>query len=224
MKRLVIAALALSLATAAHAAYNEPPKMLYPATALGAGGSGTEYALSSLSNGLGIPNTAHAVLAILATWADSASADSGAFEVFAFATIGASASDSAGFGPIDLDDSSPRLDGWFCTTLDSTRLVLPGNLTPITGAASTVPKFPYDVSRRIVFGAPVLTASGVAIPGASNVVFGPRGVTRSRWFYLAISDAYGGVLRGFDRFSLGILNRQPRIGFTATGWLLSAKD
>lgn len=224
MKRLVaVLALLLSASIAQAASQNGRPRALMQDVAIGAGGSGTEWYLSGSQD---VRNYANSTLAVLCTFADSVAADSAAFEAFLFADLALAAEDSSGLAPMTLDDSRPRLSGGFFTTLDSARLVLPGNLTPITGAASTQPKFPYDVSSRVVYGKGVQQASGVNIPGAVNLRFGQNAANRqrNRWFFLPLNDAYGGVVRGADRIAWGFLNRHPRIGFTISAWLLIATD
>jgi hypothetical protein len=139
--------------------------------------------------------------------------------------------DSTRYALVDLDDSSPKLDGWFCTTIDSTNLVLPGNLTPVSSPAS---KFPSEVSRRIVFGKPVLsTALGTAIPGMwfvespdsrQRVGGADRNHLPDAWFFLHLNDAYGGPIRGLHEINLGVLNRHPRIKYKVSAWVLGASN
>lgn len=221
--RALIAVLALLLsASFAHAAsQNGAPRRLIPPTTVGAGGSGAAFQYDA--TGLSIPSFGYGIVAVRITTADTVLVDSIAAEVFLFVDTGV---DSSGFAPLDLDDSSPRLDGWFLTTLDSTRLAAPGNLTPITGAASTQPKYPYDVSRRVVFGIGPRAASGVPIPESNQVRygFGGTGNAQTRWFFCTLNDAYGGAVRGANRITIGFLNRHPRVSFTGTAWLLPSVD
>jgi hypothetical protein len=88
----------------------------------------------------------------------------------------------------------------------------PGNLTPITGAASTRSKYPNDVSSRVIFGKNRRTAFGVAIPGAPGVEFGFLATDQSRTnvgFVIPINDAFGGS-QASKNMKLGLLNRFPR--------------
>jgi len=155
--------------------------------------------------------------------ADTLSVDSIAVEVFLYAK---SAVDSAAFSPVDLNDSNHRLDGWLCTSLDSTALVVPTNLTPITGAAAALPKYPNEVSSRVVYGKPTLTAFGVAIGGANLVLRRGEGAVAkatqlpSRWFHLPLTDAYGAPLLSYPTVTVGVLNRHPRKKFKISAWLI----
>lgn len=226
--------LALSAVGAAHAgSQNGAPRTLFESQTLGAGGGGAEVVLS---DSIAIPSVGYGMLAIRLSCVtagasqDSVGVDSTAFEAFLLGKADGAEVDSSGYAPVDLDDSNTRIDGFFCTTLDSSSLMLPGNLTPITGAASTLPKFPFDVSSRRVWGAAVQTASTVAIPGISNIRFGGgpaathtsvRGV---RWFYCNLADAFGGNLRGLKSIRVALLNRNPRIAYSASAYLLPASD
>lgn len=135
--------------------------------------------------------------------ADSTTLDSLAFEVLV-------QGGSGGGDVIDADDSDAQLGGWFCTTMDSASLVLPGNLTPITGAASTQPKYPYDVFSRHLFTKARKQASGVDIPGrASFRTDGTASATR-RSFVIQFNDGFGARQVASKRMAVMVLFRHPR--------------
>lgn len=141
------------------------------------------------------------------TAADSTTLDSLAFEV---GVLGG----SAGGDMIDWDDSDDQAGGWFCTTMDSSAIANgpsgAGLLTPITGAASTLPKYPYDVYSRHVFCKSRKQASGVDIPGrAAMRTDGTASATR-RSFVILFNDGFGGRAMAFKRMSVILLMRQPR--------------
>jgi len=158
---------------------------------------------------------------VFAVCADSVEADSLATEMFLF---GGAGSLTAGLVPVDSDDSNgAKFDGWMLTSLDSTSLSAPGNITPITGTASTSSKYPNHMSSRIVPSQHQRTAFGQPIPGSEGIEFGglsganPTSVICSWW--IPVSDAFGGAL-SFRNLQVGLLNRHPRLGGRNVTWTI----
>ena len=205
---------------------NGAARAFFTNVALSAGGSGTEAYLATA--GLDVPSIGYGTIDVRiasSSFADSVSADSIACEMF---LLGDAQVDSSGFSPITTDDSRPYPSGWFMTTYDSTSSAGPGNITPITGAtASVTNKFPYGVSSRVVY-AELNAFAGTRIPGANLIRFAGANYPSSRyvrWFYLQLNDGFGGSLcRGFRKITVAVLNRQPRLGYTVSAWLLPSAD
>ena len=181
--------------------------------------------------------------------ADSVRVDSVACEVFLYTIAGIDSTgltfrsgcttcaspvigDSTRYALFDLDDSKGNLGRWFCTTQPDTSLAFPGSLTPTTSGAA---KFPGDVGTRLIFARPKLTTYDLtAIPGMSLVknhghIPGAQGwagnnQAPSAWFFLPLTDAYGGPLRGLHNIKIGVLNRQPRIAYKVSAWYLGASQ
>ena len=140
--------------------------------------------------------------------------------------------DSTRYALVDTDDSSSRLDGYFCTSIaDSASLYAANKITP--EGATSVGQFPYNVSRRIVFAKAAQTYGGTAIPGAwfvNNPDVRQRSSSANRnrlpdrWFYLHLNDAYGGPLRGLHVLNIGVLNRTPSYAYKVSAWLLGASN
>lgn len=220
---LLLAGNALALNSA-----NGPTRTIFTNLRLAAGGSDGCFQWSA--TGIDVPAMGNGILAIRAICstgsvaADTTAADSLAFEVFLFADALPGA-DTTAFAPVPMDDSAPRLSGWFCTTQDSTNLTLDGNLTPLNLGW----KYPTYVSRRVVFGTGQKKAGSTAIPGWPFLRYGGATVGASvypgtRMFFLSLNDAYGGALRGYRKMTVGILNRHPRVGCFVSAYLLPASD
>ncbi len=185
--------------------------------------SGSDGCFQTSTSGASAPGGGFGMVVIRATCstgtlsADSLAADSLAFEAFVYADLSVSP-DTTAFSPIDLDDSSPRLDGFFCTTMDSLALATVGNLSPI---AAGQPEYPTSVSRRVIFGS-ARNAVTTAIPGWPFLRPGFASGGTTRWFFCPLNDAYGGRLGGLRKLTVGILNRHPRKGCFVTAWLVPA--
>ena len=142
--------------------------------------------------------------------------------------------DSTRYALVDMDDSNDKLDGFFCTTMDSTALSTAGQ---ISGGQV----WPAGVSSRIVYGRAVSPVGALVVPGQyyvnnpvyryrirlnDNSDFNPdRTGARDVWFYLPLTDAYGGVLRGFHVLNIGVLDRALKYNkYKVSAWLLGASD
>jgi hypothetical protein len=140
--------------------------------------------------------------------------------------------DSTRYALVDMDDSSTRLDGWFCTSLgDSTGLYAANKITP--EGATSVGQFPYNVSRRVVFARAAQSYGGAAIPGSwlinnpdsrQRVGSANRNRLPDRWFFLPLNDAFGGPLRGISVINVGVLNRTPSYAYKVSAWMLGASN
>lgn len=231
MRRLVIAVIAVLgaaflVSSSIAGSSNGVARPFFTNVALSAGGSGTEAYLAT--TGLDVPAVGYGTIAVRvasSSFADSVSADSIAMELF---LLGDAQVDSSGFSPITTDDSREWASGWFLTTYDSTSAAGPGNITPITGAtASVTNKFPYGVSSRVVT-AELNAFAGTRIPGANLIRLAGGNYSQNRyarWFFLQLNDGFGGSLcRGFRKITVAALNRQPRLGYTVSAWLLPSAD
>lgn len=151
--------------------------------------------------------------------ADSTAADSVAIEVIPYAGTTKALGGFRLWAPIDLNTSNgAKLDGWFCTTLDSTYLAKSYELTPLSDAG---PQFPYRTSSIVVPGQYLMPSGSIALPdGAIAGQFG-FGTTDSvdrtrRVFALTVVDGFGAVLDGMSRLSVAVINRHPRVTQTVT--------
>ena len=191
------------------------PITLVPGNASDTTGTNNSAAFRLFSTPIDVSGYSGGALEVVCTLVDSVKADSVLAELFPF---GSASSATAGLVPIDTDDSNgPKLDGFTLTTLDSTELSKPGNVTPITGAASTTIKFPWYLSSRVIPGQHARTVSGVQIPGAEGLEYGGlSGVNTSAnvvTFWIPFTDGFGNPL-ATRTLQVAILNRHPR---TITG-------
>lgn len=165
------------------------------------------------------------MLFLVATFADSVQADSAAIEVLPLVGTRRAVGGFRMWGSVDLNTSNgAKLDGWFCTTLDSTALITPGNLTPL---AVTGPHFPHRVSSIVVPGQYLMPAGSMGLPGgAMGAQFGfgtQDAVDRTRRVWaLPVSDGFGVTLDGMVRLSVAVINRHPRNSLTLSSYYVAS--
>lgn len=140
---------------------------------------------------------------IEATGADSAAADSFGFEVFVAYCFKAPGSNAActPASLMDMNDATPYMDGYLCTSMDSTRLSAPTVLTGGSGSTSVYPGF---ISSRLA-ACQINAGPGSAIDTGDLIKTGTA--ANKRIFTIILGDAFGGPSFNADAFTVWILNR-----------------